>query len=449
MVLVSVRASRRVPVLVAVLVVLLGLASPATARTTTSAEQARGEAAAVTPVVTGIAADGSPVAGGRIVTLRGAGFNGVYVVAFGSVRTRNLHVWSSTEITVRVPRHGPGILDVRVARAGRASTATSLSKFQYYRTEVPPRLQAQGPATVAPPVSTVSSRTVAALSCPEETFCGAVGDRGLSTYRDGAWTAVTPTGTGSEPVAIDCSDETACMAYGVDGHTWRFNRTTWTDLGSIPGLRSLSCASRSCVATAGRLVHVYRNGGRWSAGLDVVPGGASAASCTENGCVVTSRGTDRFRIYSMVTDTWAPVRTMYASSGLRHSSLTRAVVGELQCTGRERCVSAGQPDPRTGVQQVAYFTGRAWSIGYAHATSVKQPRRGTVSLRDCSYWYCVVLVDGRTSAGAPYRDWFLLDRDVAASPSGLRGFDAVSCYDSIACWGLRRGTFQRVGPAPR
>ena len=262
--------------------------------------------AANAPVVTGVAAQRGPTGGGSFVTLHGAGFLGTYVVAFGSVKTRRLHVWSSTEITVRVPPHAAGIVNVRVARPGSASAPSTLAKYEYGRSSTPPDLHPGGDAQPAPAVSSPVDETQQArldLACTSESFCAAVGDLGLSVFGGSSWSAVTPTGPGVERPQISCED-TFCMAYAADGHRWRYQDSVWTDLGALAGQRSLSCLSggRVCIAEADGQAHIYQNG-TWRAGVDVLRGGVAGATCAVNGCVVTSRS-NYFRIYSHITDTW-------------------------------------------------------------------------------------------------------------------------------------------------
>lgn len=433
---------KRLGLLLAVTLALAGSLVPLPAAT-----------AAGPPVVTGVAAEVGPPSGGGFVTLHGAGFLGTYVVAFGSVKTRNLHVWSSTEITVRVPPHGTGIVSVRVARPGIASAPSALARYTYATASTPPDLHPAGDALPAPAVSSPVDETQQArvdLSCTSESFCAAVGDLGLSVFDGSSWSAVTPTGPGVERPQVSCAD-TFCMAYAADGHRWRYLNGVWTDLGALAGQRSLSCIAqdRVCIAQAGGQAHIYRNSA-WRDGVSVGTGGVVGASCTPDGCVVTSRD-NYFRIYSYITDTWAPERPMFNATALRTSSLTRGIVGDLQCRGRASCISMGQPSS-TGTQKYAVFTGRTWSIASTHTTSLGAGRSGTTQLRDCSSAnsFCVLGTYGTDGAGLAYRDWVLMDGlhlrfGSVRTASPTRGFDAISCYDAIACWGLAPDGFQPVG----
>ena len=404
--------------------------------------------AAARPVLTGVAADTGRTSGGDFVTLRGTGLSGAYVVSFGSARTRNLHVWSSTEITVRTPPHGVGTVAVRVARPGSASASTTLARYTYDPPSyVSPGLAPSGTPRAAPAVSTLTggSKDLATdLSCVES-FCGAVGDLGVSTYDGTSWTAVTPTGSGSTRPQISC-DDGFCMAVTADAHRWRFSDGAWTDLGALPGIRSLDCLRGVCIAVAAGLAHVYQDGA-WKDGQSVLTGGVAGASCAWDGCVVNGAA-GWFRIYSFRTSTWAPQRPMFDSSALRTSSLTRGITGDLQCPSRAWCTSAGQPDRRTGVQKIAIFTGRAWSIGQARQTSLAAPATGTTRLKECRFTFaCLMVAYGTSGTGGQFRDWTALrgvqsSRNADAGPT--RTFNSISCWETYRCLGIEQGTYQPV-----
>jgi hypothetical protein len=402
--------------------------------------------AAAPPVLTGVADDAGPTSGGDVVTLHGAGLLGTYVVSFGGVRTSHLHVWSSTEITVRAPAHGRGTVSVRVARPGSASAATTLARYSYVDAvlQTPRPLTPRGITRPAPPVSTIRSTTqqvAVDLTCTSDAFCVAVGDLGLSTWNGTSWSAVTPTTPGTQRPRVACGNTIVfCMAAATDGSWWRYLNSTWTRLGSRPGVVSISCTGTLCLAEAGHRVYTYENGA-WDAGQAAITGGVSGVACAWNGCVVTS-ASGYYRIRSAVTGEWSVVHPMWNSAALRASTLTRGATGSLQCEDRAHCMSLGQPDPRTGVEHFALFTGRTWSTGLTHLTTAAAPRRGSSRLVQCLRRQCLEVTEGTDASGRTYHDWVRYEgtlRSRAADAAATRAYDAVYCRDE--CLGLTRGTF--------
>ena len=141
---------------------------------------------------------------------------------------------------------------------------------------------------------------------------------------------------------------------------------------------------------------------------------------------------------------------MFNSAALRTSSLTRRIVGDLQCNGRESCTSMGQPSS-TGAQKYSIFTGRAWSIGMTHTTSAGNGHTGSTRLRGCRFGPCLLVTYGTDDVALAYRDWVLFEGGRFGSfrtASPTRRFHTISCYDSIACWGMDSDSFQRVGLDP-
>lgn len=440
------RPSRLLPLLAAVAVLLVPLLAAPTA------------SAAAAPTVTAVASDRGSTAGGSFVTLRGTNFTGVHTVAFGSTKTKNFRVWSSTEMTVRVPKHGAGTVYVRVARPGKASAASTKARYRYV-TPTNPVLRPSG-GRPAPAVSTVDDEgylpVAADLSCTSATFCGAVGDLGLSVLDGDQWSAVTPTGRGTATPLVSCDDE-FCMAYSTDGHRWRYQDGAWTDLGALAGVKNLSCvADRGgvCIAEAGQRAYLYRNGA-WGGALNPVSGGVAGVSCTPTGCVVTSR-TEYWRTYSFASNAWAAQRPMYATSALRSSSLTKDVTGQLQCTSTQWCLSLGKIQQTTsstnGDQNYAILSGgQAWSIARVRdASNATVPNgNGRTQIKECQDGRCVVGtffewdVDGAGSS-----EWTVYDGTGFTAPSRTtptRDVDALSCWQVTAkCRGFEAGRDRTV-----
>jgi hypothetical protein len=79
----------------------------------------------VAPVLTSVAADEGPVAGGQTVTLTGAGFRAGMQVAVGGAPATDVTVLSGTQATVTTPAHPVGPVDVTVSTPGGSSTLGS------------------------------------------------------------------------------------------------------------------------------------------------------------------------------------------------------------------------------------------------------------------------------------------------------------------------------------
>jgi hypothetical protein len=88
--------------------------------------------AAGTPHVTKVSPSSGPESGGTTVTVTGAAFSRVRAVYFGSLKvTTGIHVYSTTKLTVRSPRHAKaGYVDVRVL-TGSESPIVTADRFTY------------------------------------------------------------------------------------------------------------------------------------------------------------------------------------------------------------------------------------------------------------------------------------------------------------------------------
>jgi hypothetical protein len=98
---------------------------------------------AAAPTVTGVAPNQGLPAGGNIITITGTNFTGATVVRFGAVavpRTAVFRVDSPTQITVTVPPHAAGVVDITVTTPSGTSAVVAADRYTY---ALPPR----GPET--------------------------------------------------------------------------------------------------------------------------------------------------------------------------------------------------------------------------------------------------------------------------------------------------------------
>jgi hypothetical protein len=116
---------------VAVLLVL-GLAAVA----------APAEAVIGRPVITSLSPKSGPTHGGGTVTVYGRNFVRVRAVRFGTTLGTLVRVLSSTKLTVRVPAHPAGLVNVAVASAYGTSAVVSYDHYTYV---APPRITALSP----------------------------------------------------------------------------------------------------------------------------------------------------------------------------------------------------------------------------------------------------------------------------------------------------------------
>jgi hypothetical protein len=402
------------------------------------------EAAVVRPTVTGVAATTGSTAGGEFVTLHGTGFNGVYVVAFGGVKTRSLHVWSSTELTVRVPRHAAGRVYVRVARPGAASVLTSRATYTYAAT--PRGLATQGTPQEAPEVATFIEPIAPnlALDCATSTFCAAVGDVGAAVWDGASWSTPTTIGSGDEEVLLSCPVGGFCLAYSSDGHTWRYANGAWTDLGAFPGLGELDCGGPLlCGGVVGDQAVVF-DGVQWSAPATLFAPGVAGISCPHQTRCVANSGSGFYRIWA---EGWGPSRPMWNTAALRNSSLTRGVTGGLECSTVNYCISTGVIFTDIEHFRMSVFTGSTWSPAREVIATTDQIRTDV----DCATNnFCLHRARGTDFLGDAYQQYRVLNgtaRSASTASPTARGQYDVACWAPYQCIGIGFHTWTRLGAA--
>jgi hypothetical protein len=84
------------------------------------------------------------MAGGGTVTVLGSGFTSVKSVKFGSAAGTHVKVVSSGKLTVTVPAHTSGTVDVRVTTAGGTSAVSARDRYAF---DVKPVVLSVSPST--------------------------------------------------------------------------------------------------------------------------------------------------------------------------------------------------------------------------------------------------------------------------------------------------------------
>jgi alpha-tubulin suppressor-like RCC1 family protein len=116
----SVARMRPLPVLAALILMSPVLvASPATA------------AGSAPPKVSSVSASSGPLVGGERISVHGSGFTHVVKVFLGGAQTHSVRVTSSRVLTVVVPQHKAGRVDLRVVTTSGESTVVKADRFTY------------------------------------------------------------------------------------------------------------------------------------------------------------------------------------------------------------------------------------------------------------------------------------------------------------------------------
>jgi hypothetical protein len=108
------------------------------------------------PAISSVRPPAGPTSGGTDVTITGARFTGATGVLFGGQRGTNLHVSSSTSMTVTVPPGQAGTVDVRVVTPYGTSPVVAADRFSY--------LAAPSVADVSPSSGPVGGGTLVTIS---------------------------------------------------------------------------------------------------------------------------------------------------------------------------------------------------------------------------------------------------------------------------------------------
>ncbi len=141
------------------------------------------------PVVTSVAPDAGPVAGGTAVTVTGANLTGATFVDFGSIAAASYTVVSPTEITAVTPASSAGVVDVTVTTGGGPSATTAVDHFTF---ALPPTVTGVTPGTGVTTGGTSVTITGTSFIGATAVDFGAAGAASFTVVSDTEITAVTP-----------------------------------------------------------------------------------------------------------------------------------------------------------------------------------------------------------------------------------------------------------------
>lgn len=129
-----------------------------------------------TPTVSSLSPATGFMTGGSTITLTGNGFTGATAVSFGGTPATNLSVVNDTTLTVTLPTHSAGTVDVSVTAPGGTGTATGV--FSYSTAGRIQTLAGGGSAT-----TNDVPATTAALNSPIDTVEDAAGNLLIAEYQ--------------------------------------------------------------------------------------------------------------------------------------------------------------------------------------------------------------------------------------------------------------------------
>jgi hypothetical protein len=96
-----------------------------------ASEVTRAARYAFLPTVTSVSPASGPASGGNVVSVTGDGFARASTVSFGRNDATSVTFVSRKELTVTVPAHVPGAVDVVVTSSGLKSKATTADVYTY------------------------------------------------------------------------------------------------------------------------------------------------------------------------------------------------------------------------------------------------------------------------------------------------------------------------------
>jgi hypothetical protein len=122
------------------------------------------------------------------------------------------------------------------------------------------------------------------VSCPNTTFCAAVGDSNVITYNGSSWSTPAPlvSGSSAPPTSVSCPSAQFCVA-AIGNVTATYNGSSWSSKsGGAAGFDSVSCASTTFCVAVGNDDAVIYNGSSWSAPVAIGVGveNQSSVSCS-------------------------------------------------------------------------------------------------------------------------------------------------------------------------
>ncbi|MFR9799982.1 IPT/TIG domain-containing protein [Streptomyces sp. MS06] len=155
--------------------------------------------AAVVPVVTDVAPDSGPTAGGTDVTLTGTGLTGATAVSFAGTPAASFTVDSDSRITAVTPAGSPGSAVVAVTTPA-GSSAPSPDAYFFYA--APPVLNGASPAQGPVAGGTLVTLTGSNLLNASAVRFGATDATSFTVVSSTQITTTAPPGTGSSQITV-------------------------------------------------------------------------------------------------------------------------------------------------------------------------------------------------------------------------------------------------------
>jgi hypothetical protein len=246
-----------------------------------------------------------------------------------------------------------------------------------------------------PPTRLTTHGDLTAASCAPDGYCVVVGHSHAYAWDGSSWTT-QPVGTaGATPqlLAVSCVSASFCLAgentsdsRGRTGHTYRFDGTSWTDLGALfytadpadsDRFADLSCASATfCVAVGENGQGAVFHGTTWAAPTGGYPPIARVSCAAGPICVVLGAPGAKSRPNTMTSTGHGWSRTNLAAAA--------AVAGHppIACTSPTLCRAV------TTDGWAYRFDGTSWSNA---PTRVQQPRGKIVGLSCPSAKFCAAV----------------------------------------------------------
>lgn len=442
------------------------------------------------PVISRMSSHASTPSGGTTLTISGAKFVDVRKVSFAATPATHVRVLSTRSLSVTVPAHGSGVVQVRVFGVGGPSALTAADLFTY------------APATPVTDVLAPPGQPGARLydtACNSHDVCFAVGDVESGQTDQplvetlnrpgGAWmsTALSlPPGAGGPPIgalrAVSCSADSGCYAAGsyltndgyerpllehFDGSVWHPIEVALPDRATDGYLTDIACPTATMCAMSGRaatsahssaaFLATYHENDGTTAVLAPAPDGytasnldlGSVACASSTLCVslatVQNPASGGITATSDVLSgsTWAS-NPVPAPDGDPSSWFLSSVA----CRSVTTCVAVGDsispvPQPGSTAPLISTFTHGAWTSMTAPTPQGYEPNDGGPNLLNsvsCARSYCeaagAIQVGDKPTAG-------LIERSTAdGSWSPSTRYDAtgqrtnlteISCAGAAFC----------------
>lgn len=166
---------------------------------------------------------------------------------------------------------------------------------------------------------TVDGHTTSALTytgavdCVTSTFCAAVDAHDVFTFNGASWRGTAIRAGGVDGLAtlssVTCRTVHFCLALDTSGDTYRFNGSSWLDVGQTPAAVAahadyypdqVSCASTQLCVAVGEGFAWEFNGFEWSAALNIDHGASGHlqnVDCTSTTFCMITDGNQNYFVY--------------------------------------------------------------------------------------------------------------------------------------------------------